>query len=431
LLSRCCKAALVATVVVACGGADPPTAEPAAGRRLAGATDGVWYWRLPVGPDGTRPVQSWSGAGAGPAGEIYVGGMDHATNAALYRLAAGGAAAPGATLRYVGDARSASMAAGNWRPGEVAEKFHTRPARVGPRVYVATLSYSTLDDGYRQRRGFHWYAYDPGRDAFQDLSAGEPHGVAAPEVGIVGIVADPRRGLIYGASQPTGDLYVHDIAAGRTTRLGRPDYRRPYVYVGRAPWLDRRGRLYFTAGNPAMTRAGGGPYDPAIFGHVHRYNPATRRLEELRTWRLRQTRAIDAAQCLPALGLCYLSDNAGNVYRFAERGGGEPGWSHVGSIAPDAGISWVFQVSPRGERAYLLTIQGDFFVMDLPSGRISRRLDLFALEPSLRGLQLYGHDAWDRHGRFYFAAFGRPWAGFDTLLVAIDPARLLAAASSP
>jgi hypothetical protein len=87
----------------------------------------------------------------------------------------------------------------------------------------------------------------------------------------------------------------------------------------------------------------------------------------------------------------------------------------------------VFQVSPRGDEAYVLTTEGRFYVMDLPSGRVSRQLDLFALEPSLRGLQLYGHDAWDGHGRFYFAAFGRPWAWFDARLVAIDPARLLAA----
>jgi hypothetical protein len=409
-------------------GANPH--EPAAGRRFAGATDGVWYWRLPEGPGGPRPIQSWSGAGAGPEGEIYVGGMDHATNTALYRLEAGGGAAPGATLRYVGDARSASRAVGNWQPGEVAEKFHTRPAWDGSRVYVATLSYSALDDGYRRRRGFHWYAYDTGRDSFQDLSASEPDGVGAPEVGIVSIVADRRHKLIYGASQPTGDLYVYDIAAGRTSRLGRPDYRRPYVYVGRALWLDRQGRLYFTAGNPATGPTAGGPYDAAIFDHVHRYDPATKRFEELRTWRLRETRAIDAVQCFSDAGLCYLCDNAGNVYRFAEQGPDGLAWSYIGSLDPEAGRNWVFQVSPRADEAYLLTDKGRFFVMDLPTGRISRQLDLFALEPSLRGLQLYGHDAWDEHGRFYFAAFGRPWASFDARLVAIAPARLLAAVPS-
>jgi hypothetical protein len=353
--------------------------------------------------------------------------MDHVTNTALYRLDAGDAAAPGATLRCVGDARSASRAAGNWEPGEVAEKFHTRPVQVGSRVYVATLSYSNLDPGYRQRRGFHWYAYDTLRGSFEDLSAGEPGGVGAPEVGLVSIVADPQRRLIYGASQPTGDLYVFDIAAGRTKRLGRPDYKRPYVYVGRAMWLDAQGRLYFTAGNPATGPTAGGPYDAAIFDHVHRYDPATGRFEDLEAWRLHDTRAIDAAQCFPEAGLCYLCDNAGNIYRFKEHGADRPSWSHVGSLDPEAGRNWVFQVSPRADEAYLLTNNGRFFVMDLVSGRIRRRIDLFALEPSLRGLYLYGYDAWDAQGRFYFAAFGKPSDSFDARLVAITPPRLLAA----
>jgi hypothetical protein len=62
------------------------------------------------------------------------------------------------------------------------------------------------------------------------------------------------------------------------------------------------------------------------------------------------------------------------------------------------------------------------------AGQVVSRLDFFTLEPSGRGLQLYGFDAWDGHGRFYFAAFGRPGAPFNARLVAIDPDRLIAAA---
>jgi hypothetical protein len=51
-----------------------------------------------------------------------IAGMDHATNAALYRLKwrVG-------KLQFVGDARSASEAVKNWRPSETAQKFQTRP----------------------------------------------------------------------------------------------------------------------------------------------------------------------------------------------------------------------------------------------------------------------------------------------------------------
>ena len=54
--------------------------------------------------------------------------------------------------------------------------------------------------------------------------------------GLLSLVVDRNRNRIYGASSPTGDLYAYDIAKGRTTLLGRPDYARPYVYVGRALW---------------------------------------------------------------------------------------------------------------------------------------------------------------------------------------------------
>src|SRR4051794_3454314 len=150
-------AALV-TLGIAAGAAQ--AAAPSS-QRQAGAVAGLWYWVLPDTPNGLRPTQSWSGAGSAPDGAIYVGGMDHQTNSALYRLAPGGDAnAPAQTLTYVGDAAAASKAAHNWRPGEYAEKFHTHPTWHDGKVYVASLNYSLLDNKYLQAPAFHWYAYD-------------------------------------------------------------------------------------------------------------------------------------------------------------------------------------------------------------------------------------------------------------------------------
>lgn len=406
---------------------------PPAAYRERGASGGVWFWTLPDTPNGLKPTQSWSGAGPAPGGEIFVAGMDHRTNAALYRLQPGDdpAAAPGPVLIHVGNARAASEAVGNWEPGEVAEKFHTRPTWHGSRVYVATLSHSRLDDGYTAKRGFHWYAYDLADGVFRDLSAGEEGGTGARHGGLVSIAIDGGRAVIYGAMLPTGDIYAYDIAAGTTRRIGRPEYGRAYVYAGRAMWLDRRGRLYFTAGNPSGAPASGGPYDPAIFNHVRYYDPETGLFGARPDWRLHDQRAVDAARCLPEAGVCYLSDNAGHVYRFSEAGPDGPRWEHVGSIGQrttsEHGRNWVFQVGDSGDRAYLLTSKGRLFVMDLSMGDIVSQLDFFELEPSLRGLQLYGFDAWDSNGRFYFAAFGRPGAPFNARLVAVDPDRLAAA----
>ena len=70
-----------------------------AGTGRPGALDGVWLWSLPDTANGLRPTQSWHATASSPDGDIYVAGMDHKTNAALYRLnwRTGG-------LRFVGDA---------------------------------------------------------------------------------------------------------------------------------------------------------------------------------------------------------------------------------------------------------------------------------------------------------------------------------------
>jgi hypothetical protein len=136
---------------------------------IPGAFDAVRLWTLPDTPNGLRPSQSWHATASSPDGDIYVAGMDHRTNAALYRLDW-----RKGELRLVGDARSASEAVGNWKPGETAQKFHTRPLWHRGKIYVATMNRSTLDDGYLSERGFHWYAYDPVEDKFSDLSVSEP-----------------------------------------------------------------------------------------------------------------------------------------------------------------------------------------------------------------------------------------------------------------
>jgi hypothetical protein len=115
-----------------------------------GRVAGSWFWQLRQTPNGLQPYVSWHATGSTPAGDIYVGGMDHVTNAALYRLAAGTD-----QFVYIGDARSASKAAANWKPGETAEKFHTRPTWHNGKVYVATMDYSKIDAGFLERRGFH------------------------------------------------------------------------------------------------------------------------------------------------------------------------------------------------------------------------------------------------------------------------------------
>jgi hypothetical protein len=386
-----------------------------------GKTDGIWYWTLPNTPNGLRPVQSWSGAGSTPDGEIFVAGEDHETNSALYRLR------DDQVLRYVGDARSASQVRNNWMPGEVAEKFHNRPTLVGDRVYVASLSHTTWAD-YLTRRGFHWYAYDVTDRRFLDLSASQPGGVGAKRGGIKTIAADPSRQLIYGAINPTGEIYRYHIDSGRSERIGRPDYKRPDVYPGGFMWVDSRGRLYFSAGNDEEKHYGA-PYDPKIFNHIRYYDPA-KGFGEMPNWRLHNQRAIDAGKCFPKERVCYLSDNVGHIYKFEEAG---PTWRYLGSIGQDSIVktnwnyTWVFHVTSDKKKAYIVTRLGDFYDFDLGAGRATFLANLKKMEPELATKDfLGGWDAWDAKGRFFFSAFNNLPSAVNTVLVAIDPTRLAA-----
>jgi hypothetical protein len=391
-----------------------------------GRVDGTWHWQLPDTPNGLKPYVSWHATGSAPNGDIYVAGMDHVSNSALYRLRSGTQA-----FIYVGDARSASEAAGNWRPGESAEKFHTRPTWHLGDVYLATMDYSKLDGGYLERRGFHWYAYDPLGDSLSDLSADEADGVGAPHLGIVTIASDPARNLLYGAAVPTGHIFRYDVTAKRTSDLGRPAaYDRDYLYVGRFMWVDSRGRLYLSAGNAQ----GYGPvYEPRIYGHIRYYEPGVG-FGEVPDWKL-EANAIESGQCTPDRKTCWMADDLGHVYRFDDEG---PSWSYLGRAIPDAERAWVFHVSPDGKKAYALASvsdsgrPGELYEFDLRDG-VSRKLcRVTDLDPKLADFDWHtGYGAWDQLGRFYFVSFPSPESPKhrqeNAIVTAVDPVRLKSA----
>jgi hypothetical protein len=73
--------------------------------------------------------------------------------------------------------------------------------------------------------------------------------------------------------------------------------------------------------------------------------------------------------------------------------------------------------------------RGAILVLDLATGRAELKGNLWELEPTLAGQDFFGNSAWDKHGRFYFAAYPKSFSGpitERTRLVAIDPARFLA-----
>jgi hypothetical protein len=398
----------------------------------AGKLDGAWHWQLPNTPNGLKPSQSWHATGSSPDGDIYIGGMDHVTNSALYRLEP----AKG-TVRYVGDARSASEAANNWKPGETAQKFHTRPQWHMGKIYVATMDRSSLNDEYLSRRGFHWYAYDPAQEKFTDLSASEPGGTGTEHGSIVTIASDPKLNVLYGAGVPTANIFKYDVTKSRTENLGRPAaYDSKYPYTGRVMWVDSRSRLYFSTGNPYW-----GSYSPSIYAHIYYFDPI-RGFGELKNWKLRESRAIELGQCLPDRKQCFFSDDRARVYRFDDEG---PSWSYVGRAQTVAAEIFVFNVSADGKKAYFVasslgslgpTSQPNpnkpnlVYEFDLAAKTTRKLCSLADLDRKVGQFNGHtGYNAWDGDGRFYFSSFSHgsetAQAGDQNVVVTgIDPVRL-------
>jgi len=382
------------------------------------ANDAVRTWIVPDTPGGLHSNQNWHAIGSTPTGDIIVAGMDHVTNSALFRIAA-----RSDTLALVGDARAASEAADNWRPGETAQKFHTRPTSLrNGKTYVATLDHSAIDNGHLKRRGFHWYAFETGAvGPLVDASADAPGGTAIEHGGLATLATDAQREVLWGATIPDARIVRYDPLRNATTDFGRPPaFGKGLSYTGRYLWVAPDGKVYFTGGNPAW-----GQKEPAkIFGHVHFLDPATGEFGERPDWNLVEPRAIEMGQWSADRARCYLADDLGRVYRFNVEG---PAWTHLGSLKHDGNWVWVMHLSPDERSIYFVNSGAErdaLYEFDIATGNSRRLAFLDELHPDLKGRTRHtGHDAWDADGRFYFTSF--PWpADTDLLIVRVDPTKL-------
>jgi len=361
---------------------------------------GAQVYFLPDTPNGLKPTQSWDAVGSTPSGDIYVAGMDHVSNAALYRFRPSRG-----TLQYVGDARSASEAANNWLPGEAVQKFHTRPLWYKGKVYVATLNYSNLDDNYLKARGFKWYVYDEALGLFTDLSAAVPGGTAIDKGGILALTLSPTEQKFYAMTVPTADLVSYDPLLNLTTVVGRPSqFNKPYVYSTRFLWVDSHGRIYLSAGNPAWAPQTGTPDDPGVFGHVYFYD-AGQGFGEHTDWPLVNTTAIQSGQWTLDRRFCYMMDDQANVFVFDDSA---RSLSWLGQVPLQAAASWVFQLCSNGKRIYVIEGRHDsagrIFEFDLGTLQSQAICSLTNLVPSVTRGDVCGFDSWDTDGRFYITS---------------------------
>ena len=390
----------------------------------AGILDGVNVWQLPDAPNGDQPDQCWLAVGSDVDGEIYISGHDHINNSILYRLHQSDN-----TVRWVGDAETASEAVGNWQAGETAEKFHTRPLEHDGYIYVATLDSSNMNSDYLSTRGFHWYGYEQAENNLVDLSVLEPNGVGATTIQIVTIQKDVQNNLLYGMSIPENKLFRYDIASGQTTDLGKPNDWTGFFYSNRFMWVDSRGRVYITGGSSRGQWNQG--ESASTFDHVWYYDPASG-FGELSNFPMQGANALEVGQWDRAREVLYTADDQGNIYRFVDA---TASWSFVGQ-ANFSGVSgvpktWVFQLSADAEKIYIgvsdVSYPNSIWEYDIASGTTTELAKISELDTASSSQDfITGYDSWDNKGSFYISNFSM-FNGVNTYMLGINPVRIKAA----
>jgi hypothetical protein len=383
-----------------------------------GLIDGASIWQLPNSPDGDRPDQCWLAVGSDADGEIYISGHDHSQNSMMYRLFQ-----EDQTLRYIGDARTASQAVSNWENGETAEKFHTRPIHHNGQVYVATLDSSSMNNSYLYTRGFHWYGYDIESEVFSDLSVSEPNGVGGDHLQIVTIQKDPLNNLLYGMTIPENKLVQYDIETGQTTVLGKPSAWQGFFYSNRYMWVDSRGRVYISGGSSRNQWYQG--ESSSIFNHIWYYDPDTG-FGELQNFALEGPNAMEVGQWERNNERLYVSDDQGHIYRFTDA---NSSWEFLGRPAFSSSLkTWIFQLSADEEKIYIGLSDGNqpnaIYEYDIASGTSFELLKISDLD-SQAAIENFitGYDSWDSQGSFYISNFSM-YDGDNTFMLGINPVRI-------
>ena len=383
-----------------------------------GLLDGTSIWQLPNSPDGDRPDQCWLAVGSDADGEIYISGHDHSQNSMMYRLFQ-----EDQTLRYIGDARTASQAVNNWENGETAEKFHTRPIHHNGQVYVATLDSSSMNNSYLNTRGFHWYGYDIESEAFSDLSANEPNGVGGDHLQIVTIQKDPVNNLLYGMTIPENKLVQYDIETGQTTVLGKPSAWQGYFYSNRYMWVDSRGRVYISGGSSRNQWYQG--ESSSVFDHIWFYDPDTG-FGELQNFPLQGPNAMEVGQWERTHERLYVSDDQGHIYRFTDA---NSNWEFLGRPGFSSSLkTWIFQLSADEEKIYIGLSDGNqpnaIYEYDIATGTSFELLKISDLDNQAAVEDfITGYDSWDSQGSFYISNFSM-YDGDNTFMLGINPVRI-------
>lgn len=195
----------------------------------------------------------WGALGTSSHGDIYIAVSNHSYpegNVALFKYD------PAADqMSLLGDIKSISTAAGNWRAGESQEKIHTHlHQHADGRLYMATHDNST--GSLTDHRGAKVYTIDP-NDRIEDYTAGATHyldrnmnprsgniGVLTQHYGLITLGLNPKASnIVYGITYTEGYLVLLDLSTGTVKKVAKTT-NSSKDYISREIAVDSRGNAY-------------------------------------------------------------------------------------------------------------------------------------------------------------------------------------------
>ncbi len=199
----------------------------------------------------------------------------------------------------------------HWPHAEGVAKVHSDIFEHNGKMYFSTHDHHSLEN-IEKHRGGHFISYDLATGKFNDLSKNDSRGISIVHEGIIAMNILREEDKLVGWTFPNGNVLLHDLNTGRTTKYGRglPENQRSnvgrvviatnqgdvfaaYAY-GAAPdylfKLDRKaGRLVPTDSRfsngffVGMAVASGGKtiYLANTIGLLYRFNVRAEKLEDL------------------------------------------------------------------------------------------------------------------------------------------------------
>jgi hypothetical protein len=177
----------------------------------------------------------FDGIGRSYDGTVYIGSGNKADNCKLWRYDP-----DGDRLVGLGEIKTASQQAGNWKSKDIPGKIHTSVREMDGKIYFGTHFWEEDAVHYSRFRGGHLYEYNPQNRILRDLMTDT---VLCPNEGIMDVAFDHQRKFIYGTTYPDGNIFQFNLNTGSIKKILSNNLLASDVT--RFIFNDRQGRIYW------------------------------------------------------------------------------------------------------------------------------------------------------------------------------------------